>query len=206
MSPDSVEIHAKLGLSRLYERKCDQAVPAFRKALELRPGIATAEVLLSICLSEMGRFAEALPALEKGFQNPPKYEGMKRIVGLELQRSYLGLEKYAKAARVTGELHVAYPDDPEVLFHANRAYRELALQSVEQLTRVAPSSVWVHEVMGENYFSREFYDLAITEYKKALAKDPKRAGLHFRVGQAMLGAGGGSEPRRMMRWSSSSWS
>ena len=65
-------------------------MPAFRKALELRPGIATAEVLLSICLSEMGRFAEALPGLKQGFKNPPKYEGMKRIVGLELQRSYLG--------------------------------------------------------------------------------------------------------------------
>ncbi len=187
LSPDSVEIHAKLGLSRFFERKCERAVPAFRKALELRPGLATAEVLLAMCLSEMSRFAEALPGLEKGFKDPPNYEGSRRVVGLELQRTYLGLEKYAEAARLTGELHLAYLDDPEVLFHANRTYRELALHSVEQLAKAAPNSVWVHEVMGENYLSREFYDLAITEYNKALEKDPARSGLHFRLGQAMLG-------------------
>ena len=137
LSPESVEIHAKLGLSRFFEHQCDQALPAFRKALELRPGLATAKVLLAICLSEMGRFEEALPGLKKGFKNPPNYEGSRRVVGLELQRTYLGLEKYAEAARVTGELHLIYPDDPEVLFHANRTYRELALHAVDQLNKAA---------------------------------------------------------------------
>ena len=185
LSPDSVEIHAKLGLSRFFERKCDQAAPAFERALELRPGLTTAEVLLAVCLSEMGRFEDALPGLEKGHKNPPNYEGMKRLLGLELQRSYLGLEKYAEAARVTAELHLSHPEDPEVLYHANRTYGELALHAVQQLTQVAPDSVWGHQAMGESYFSRQFYDLAITEYEKALAREPDRPGLHFRLGQAM---------------------
>ena len=185
LNPDSVEIHAKLGLSRFFGRKCDQAVPAFQKALKLKPDLTTAEVLQSICFSEMGRFDDALPGLEKGYKDPPNYEGMRRIVGLELQRSYLGLERYAEAARVTAELHLAHPDDPEVLYHANRTYQELALQAVEQLAQAAPNSVWVHQAMGESYLSRQFYDLAITEYQKALEKSPGRPGLHFRLGQAM---------------------
>ena len=46
--------------------------------------------------------------------------------------------------------------------------------------------------MGENYFSREFYDLAITEYEKGLEKDPNRR-ITLSTRPSDVGADGGSE-------------
>ena len=188
--PEAAELHAKLGLSQFFNRRCDRSAPAFRRALELHPDLPAARVLLAICLSELGRYEEALPGLEKGYANPPDYPGVKRLAGLELVRSYLGLRRPAQAAEVTAELQIAYPDDPEILFHANRTYREVAVQAAFEIARVAPESVWAHQAMGEAYESRQFYDLAIMEYRKALERDPRRPGLRFRLGEAMLAQAG----------------
>ena len=184
--PNAAEVHAKLGLSYFLGRKCGRSAPAFQRALALRPDLKAARVLLAICLSELGRYAEALPGLEEGYANPPNYEGVKRLAGLELVRSYLGLQRHAEAVKVTAELQIAHPDDPEILFHANRTYREVAVQAAFEIARVAPDSVWGHQAMGEAYESRQYYDLAIMEYRKALEKEPDRPGLRFRLGEAML--------------------
>ena len=188
--PDSAEIHAKLGLSLFFSRRCDRSAPAFERALELRPDLKAAQVLLAICLSELGRYDEALPGLEEGYAHPPNYPGVKRLAALELVRSYLGLRRHARAAKVTAELHAAHPDDPEVLFHANRTYREAAVQASLDIARAAPDSVWAHQAMGETYESRRFYDLAVMEYRKALDKEPGRPGLRYRLGEAMLALAG----------------
>ncbi|MCY4534387.1 MAG: tetratricopeptide repeat protein [Bryobacterales bacterium] len=188
--PDAAELHAKLGLSQFFNRRCDRSAPAFQRALELHPDLPAAKVLLAICLSELGRYQEALPGLEEGYANPPDYPGVKRLAGLELVRSYLGLRQPAQAARVTAELQIAHPDDPEILFHANRTYREVAVQAAFEIARVAPESVWAHQAMGEAYESRQFYDLAIMEYGKALEREPDRPGLRFRLGEAMLARAG----------------
>lgn len=188
--PQYAELHAKLGLSRFFNRQCSQSAPAFQQALDIRPDLKAARVLLSICLSELGRFSEALPGLEEGYSDPPGYPGVKRLAGLELVRSYLGLGRHAHAARITAELQIAHPEDPEILFHANRTYREVAIQAAFEIARVAPESVWGHQAMGEAYEGRQFYDLAIMEYRKALALEPDRPGLRFRLGEAMLAKAG----------------
>ena len=188
--PEAAELHAKLGLSEFFNRRCDRSAPAFQRALELHPELRAARVLMAICLSELGRFREALPGLEEGYADPPDYPGVKRLAGLELVRSYLGLGQPAKAAKVTAELQIAHPDDPEILFHANRTYREVAVQAAFEIARVAPESVWAHQAMGEAYESRQFYDLAIMEYGKALEREPDRPGLRFRMGEAMLARAG----------------
>ena len=189
--PGVAELHAKLGLSRFFSRNCELSAAAFRSALELRPDLKAARVLLAICLSELGRFREALPGLEQGYADPPDYPGVKRLAGLELVRTYLGLGRHAHAAKVTAELQIAHPEDPEILFHANRTYREVAVQSAFEISRVAPQSVWSHQAMGEAYESRQFHDLAIMEYQKALAVEPSRPGLRYRLGEAMLAKAGG---------------
>ena len=192
-APEIAELHAKLGLSQFFDRNCDRSAPAFQRALELRPDLQAARVLLAICLSELGRYREALPGLEAGYADPPAYPGVKRLAGLELVRSYLGLGRHAHAAKVTAELQIAHPEDPEVLFHANRTYREVAVQAAFAIARVAPQSVWSHQAMGEAYESRQFYDLAVMEYRKALDLEPTRPGLRYRLGEALLAQQGGPE-------------
>jgi hypothetical protein len=47
------------------------------------------------------------------------------------------------------ELSQLYPDDPEVLYHAGRLHGDIAYQSMQRLSQVAPDSVWVHQATGE---------------------------------------------------------
>jgi tetratricopeptide (TPR) repeat protein len=185
LDPKTAEVHAKLGLSYYQQGRFADAVPALRRALKLKPGLPNTDTLLAMSLSELGRYAEALPGLEKGFRHPPD-SNLKRLIGLQLQRSYVGLQRYYKAAEVALELGRLYPEDPEVLYHTGRLYGDYAYLTMRKLSQVAPESVWMHQAEAEAHESKGHYDLAIREYRKVLAMDPGRPGIHFRIGRTIL--------------------
>ena len=99
--PQIAELHAKLGLSHFFDRNCDRSAPAFQRALELRPDLKAARVLLAICLSELGRYREALPGLEEGYANPSGLRGRQALGRAGIGPHLSGLE----AARQRGEGH-----------------------------------------------------------------------------------------------------
>ena len=181
----TAEVQAKLGLIYYQQGRFAEAVPVFRQALKLKPGLSNVDILLAMCHSELGHYAEALPGLEKGFQRPPDAD-VRRSIGLQLQRSYVGLQHHHQAAEVALELSRLYPEDPEVLYHAGRLYGDFAYMSMRKLSQVAPDSVWMHQAAGEAHESQGHYDLAIGEYRKVLAMDPGRPGIHFRLGRVLL--------------------
>jgi tetratricopeptide (TPR) repeat protein len=185
LDPKTAEVHAKLGLIYYQLGRFAEAIPSFRQALKLKPGLPGADVIMAVCLSELGHYSEALPGLEKGFRSSSD-ASLRRLIGLQLQRSYVGLQRYSKAAEITLELDRTYPDDPEVLYHAGRFYGDFAFLKMQKLARVAPDSVWMLQATGEAHESRGHYDLAIREYRKVLAMEPGRPGIHFRIGRAIL--------------------
>ena len=92
LEPGVAEVHANLGLIYFQERKFEPAVIALRQALKLKPALPKTATLLAMSLSELGRYSEALPGLEKGFRqstDPP----IKRMCGLQLLRAYTGLRQ-----------------------------------------------------------------------------------------------------------------
>ncbi len=185
LDPGTAEVHAKLGLIYFQQRKFTQAVPALRQALKLRPNLPNAGVLLAMSLSELGRYGEALPGLEKGFRQS-RDSALRRLAGLQLQRAYTGLQRDSKAVEVALELTRLYPEDPEVLYHAGRLYANFAYLAIMKLSQVAPGSVWTHQAAGEAHESQGHHDLAIGEDREVLALDPGRPGIHFRLGRALL--------------------
>jgi tetratricopeptide (TPR) repeat protein len=197
--PKTAENYAQLGVVRYMQGDFARAVPAFRKALDLKPGLSGVDVLLAMCLSEMGRYAEALPGLETGFQHPPD-PAMRRLIALELERSYQGLQELEKAAEVALRLSRLYPDDPELMYHAGRLYGDLAYDTMRRLARLAPDSAWVHQASGEAHEIQGHFDLAILEYRKVLELDPARPGIHFRLGRVLLArAGDGTAAEEALR-------
>lgn len=185
LDPQRAEVHAKLGFIYYQQGEFTRAVPAFQRALKLKPGLSNADILLALSLSELGRYAEALPSLEKGFRNPPD-KSVKRLIGLALQRSYLGLQRHFNAIEVAVQLCRLYPEDPEVLYHTGRLYGDFAHLNMSKLSQVAPGSVWVHQASGEAHESQGHYDLALREYRKVLSLEPGRPGIHFRIGRTLL--------------------
>ena len=184
LDPNTAENYAQLGLIRYIQGSFVEAAPAFRKALALKPGLPQADVLLAICLSELGRYAEAEPGLIKGFQHPPD-AATKRLIGLELVRSYSRLKHWDKAVQIAVKLTQLYPDDPEVLYHVGRLHGDVAYQTMIRLSNAAPDSIWVHQAAGEAHEIQGHGELAIAEYQQVAALDPSRPGIHFRLGRAL---------------------
>ncbi len=178
------EVHANLGLIYFKEGKFEQAVPALRQALKLKPSLTKTDSLLAMSLSELGHYHEAVPGLEKGFRRSSDSE-TKRMCGLHLERAYTGLQQHSRAVEVALELDKLYPDDPEVLYHSGRVYGSLAYLTMERLSKVAPNSSWRHQAMAEAYESQG-NSIAIDEYREVLKLDPQRSGIHYRLGRALL--------------------
>jgi tetratricopeptide (TPR) repeat protein len=185
LEPDLAEVHANLGAIYFQERKFQQAVPALRQALKLKPGLTMAQTLLAISLSEMGRYEEAVAGLEKGFASSSDPEA-RRMCGLQLQRAYSGLRRDDKAVEVALKLNRLYPNDPEVLYHSGRIFGNYAYLSVKRLSEVAPTSIWTHLASGEASESQGSNDVAIREYRQVLSLDPHHPGVHYRLGRVLL--------------------
>jgi tetratricopeptide (TPR) repeat protein len=185
MSPGTPEIHARLGLIYFQQGKFSDAVPALREALKLKPGLPKIDTLLAMSLSELGRYEEALKGLQAGFRQTGD-SVLKRMAGLHLQRAYTGLARDREAVEVALELSRLHPDDPEVLYHSGRLFANFAYLQTMKLARVAPDSVWLHQAAGEANESQGLYDAAVREYRQVLALAPRRPGIHFRIGRALL--------------------
>ena len=185
LEPGIAEVHANLGLIYFEEGKFDQAIPEFEHALKLKPSLAKTEILRAMSLSEINRYREALPGLEKGFHGSFDPE-MKRLCGLQLERTYTGLNRDSDAVKVGLELNRLYPNDPEVLYHTGKIFGNFAFLTMQKLAQVAPASVWRHQAAAEAYESQGSNDAAISEYRQVLSVDPRRPGIHYRMGRTLL--------------------
>jgi tetratricopeptide (TPR) repeat protein len=186
LEPEIAEVHANLGLIYFEERKFDQAVPALSQALKLKPSLVKSSNLLAMSLSELGHYNEALAGLEKGFRQSSDLE-IKRMCGLELERSYTALKKDNKSVEVALELNRLYPDDPEILYQTGKVYGNFAFLTMEKLAQVAPGSVWRHLAAAEAHESQGSYSEAIQEYQEVLRLDPNRPAIHYRIGRSYMG-------------------
>lgn len=184
LSPGTAEVYGRLGLVYFQEGKFEQAVPVLREALKLKPSLPNTDILLAMCLSELGQYEKALPALQKGFHSTDP--ALKRMSGLQLLRAYTGLQQDSNAVETALELNRIFPKDPEVLYHTSKIYANFAYLKLRDLADAAPNSIWRHQAAGEAYESTGNVDLAISEYREVLALDPRRRGIHYRIGRVLL--------------------
>jgi len=85
------------------------------------------------------------------------------------------------------ELNRLYPDDPEILYQTGKIYGNFAFLTMEKLAQVAPTSVWRHLAAAEAHESQGSYDQAIAEYREVVQLEPRRPGIHYRIGRSLMG-------------------
>ena len=185
LSPETAEVHAQLGMIYFQQRDFARAIPPLRRALKLKPDLPNVDVLLAMCLSELGQYKEALSGLQKAFGQSAD-AALRRVSGLQLQRAYNGLGQDDKAVEVSLQLTRLYADDPEILYHSGRLISNYAYLLTMRLAQVAPASVWMHQAAGEADESIKNYDSALEEYRKVLALTPDRPGVHYQIGRVYL--------------------
>jgi tetratricopeptide (TPR) repeat protein len=166
-------------------RDFGRAVPALQQAERLMPGMPNVETLLAMSLSEIGRYEEALPGLRKGLEQTSDTM-LRRVTGLQLQRSYTGLGRDDEAVGVALELTRLFPKDPEILYHTGRVFSNYAYLLTLRLAETAPTSTWMYQAAGEANESLSNYDAALADYGKVLELAPNRPGIHYRLGRVHL--------------------
>jgi tetratricopeptide (TPR) repeat protein len=185
LEPSIAEVHATLGAIYYKQREYEQAVTEIRTAQKLKPSLPRLDSLLGLSLAEMGRYSEALPSLERGFKQSGD-PATRRMCGLQLLRAYTGLSRDADAVETALELNKLYPNDPEVLYHTGRVYGNFAYITMEKLHDSAPNSIWMLQAQGEANESQKNYDAAIVAFNHVLEIDPRRPGIHYRLGRIYL--------------------
>jgi len=185
MKPSLAEVHASLAAICFKLKEYDEAVSEIGKAQKLKPGLPRLDTLLGLSLSEIGRFNEAVPRLEKGFKQSSDPIS-RRLCGLQLLRAYGNVGRDADAVQTALELNKLYPKDPEVLYHTGRVYGNFAFITMERLQRAAPDSIWMLQARGEANESQKNYDAALDAFNHILSVDPRRPGIHFRMGRVYL--------------------
>jgi tetratricopeptide (TPR) repeat protein len=185
VEPSVAEVHATLAAICFKLKYYEEAVNEIQKAEKLKPGLPRLDSLLGLSLSELGRFNEALPKLEKGFKQTAD-SMTRRLCGLQLLRAYTNLGRDNDAVQTSLELNRIYPDDPEVLYHTGRIYGNYAYITMERLQHVAPDSIWMLQARGEANESQKSYDAAIDAFNHVLSIEPQRPGIHYRMGRVYL--------------------
>jgi tetratricopeptide (TPR) repeat protein len=152
--------------------------------VDQRPDLTKIRALLGMCERHMGKTSLAradLEAVVPALQVP----NARFNAGLELIEIYTATGELEKAAALVAILRQGAPVDPRVLYTANRIYTELAEEEVRKLAATAPGSGQMYMVVAHELILERDLDLAIMNFRKALAADPHLPGIHFELAEAL---------------------
>jgi len=185
LDPGLVEAQVNLGLAYQSLLEYDAAVHYLAHALLERPNLASLSVIVGMDYLKLGRPEKSLPylrrALELAPSSPDAHEAM-AVYHLTQENFQGAAEQYRKIASLN-------PDKAEALFTIGHQYLDLAARLAYRGARLYPDSSWGHRFLGDVLYERDRWEDAAREYNKALAIEPRQAGLHTLLGEAFLHTG-----------------
>jgi tetratricopeptide (TPR) repeat protein len=185
LDPTRGDALANLGTVYYAQTKYADAARVFRKALRLRPSMKGVEAFLGMSEARLGRVREALPLLEKGFQNPLN-DQWKLESGLLLAEAYQRNGDSSKLQEVIAILERDFPENVEVLYLAYRVHSFLGARAVGSLVKTAPDSARLRQVTAELLEVEGDFAGAVAQYRKALEIEPKLPGARRALGVALM--------------------
>jgi tetratricopeptide (TPR) repeat protein len=185
--PSSAEAYAHLGLLAARQEHYKQAVPLYRKALELNPSIPGLRFNLGLALFKGGELRSALGEFQRLLKaEKPGSEQSLRLTML-VGMAHYGLGEYAAAAVPLREAAARDPQNLQLrlaLAHSclwskqydcvMEAYREILILNAE--------SAEADMLAGEALDAQKDYDGAIQQFRAAEKADPNEPEVHFGLG------------------------
>lgn len=184
LDPKNAEAYANLGVIAFFQRDYKNASQYLQKALSIDPSLSKTEALLGICQRRLGDPA-AQATLEKSFPRL-KDKNLAIQAGLELANIDYQQGNLDRAASVMRALVDLDPDNVEILYMAQRVYSELADDTLNKLSIIAPASARMQQIIAERLINEGNLKDAIAHYRKCLEIDPRVPGIRYELAQAIF--------------------
>jgi Flp pilus assembly protein TadD len=184
-------VYNNLGIVYRERGDDERALVQFREAVRLNAKYAAPRVLMGTSLLALGRAREAVRELEAAVEIDPREPSAR----LELARAYARAGNLTGAVEQFRQLRQQAPRDPEYAYQLGRAYMKLSAWYIAEISRVAPDSARVYQMLGENRVEQGLKGEAVRAYLKAAAADPRLPGIHLALAQIYVQEGRPDEAR-----------
>jgi tetratricopeptide (TPR) repeat protein len=153
--------------------------------LEKAPDTSQRRTFLALAHAATGHCDTAREELAGEFAKDAASE-LGRLAGLALTQCLLAEAKYDDAVPVLARLRSLHPADADVLYQSARLHMRAWNDTLYEMFRKTPNSYRVNQISAEIFEIQSRYPEAISEYRKAIEKNPAALNLHFRLGRALL--------------------
>jgi len=153
----------------------NDAIKAYRQAIQIDPGYAFIWLSLGIAYGKLKRYNDEIDALRQAIQIDPEDAFAWLNLGFaygKLKRYNDEIDAYRQALRITPEDHKAWNDLGTVYFLLNR-YND-AIIAYRQALRINPEDLKAWTNLGVAYQNLKRYNDAIDAYRQSLRIDPEQ--------------------------------
>ncbi len=162
-------------IGKLYEDQdfSDEAIEAYKQALEMNPDNKDAQYSLATVLYDQELYDEAIPYLEKAAESFPDDE----IIGKKLAKAYFQTGKLDAAINNYKSLIAKDPKNVKAYFNLAGVYRinnqnKKAIETLLKLQKIDADNAKVYTRLSDAYVGERNYTLAVKNAKIALEKNP----------------------------------
>src|SRR3989449_2451490 len=172
-TPESAEAHYQRGVALSAQGQLDEAIAAFRKALELRPNYPEALKELGTAFLRKGQLDDALTSYRKALEQRPNYAEVIHNIGLVLaEKNQLdeAITYYQKAIALKPDLALAHYNLGPAL--QQKGQLDEAIAAYQKALALRPDSALTLFDLGRAFDAKGQYDEAIAAYRKAIDLEP----------------------------------
>lgn len=179
---------AGVGQVYLRRRQYDKAMDAFQTAQKMDPGLETSYWGEGEVLRRQGKCPDAIPLFRKATELNRKYPEAQLALGdclVETKQYEEAVKVYSEGLKWGGK----WPPRFLVGLGNAEASRDSLRDAGIYFTRAreqAPNDPTVRQALGDFYYQRGTWALAILEYQAAMALDTADVELHYNVAQALF--------------------
>ena len=185
-----MEAHSNLGNALIGQGQLDEAISAYRRAIQLQPKHAVAHNNLGFALAEQGQIDGAIGEYRLAIQLDPAYpDPLSNLAKSLRSRGQLG-EAIAACLRAL-ELKDDFPEAHNNLGNAlqDRAQLEEAITAYQRALQLKADYPEAHNNLGNALRSRGQLDEAIVAYRQAIQLKPDFPDAHNNLGNALKDQG-----------------
>jgi tetratricopeptide (TPR) repeat protein len=181
--PANPEPYAHLGLLEARQEHYKEAVPLYRKALEIGPDVPGLRLNLGLALFKSGDLKAAIAAFEPLHQRDPENQQMNTLIGM----AHYGLAEYAEAVPF---LKPAAAHDPRnlplrlALAHSclwSKQY-PCVMDTYKEILNLNPDSAEADMIAGEALDEMKDNEGSTRMFRAAAKANPKEPNVHFGLG------------------------